>query len=89
MDTREPVDPCAFDTLFTRSVPHILEKIFLSLDNYESFQRCLEVSKKWNEVLASESFQEKAKAGLSLVAVISGCLVAVKCQIPSHIRKNV
>ena len=50
----------AFGTLFTKSVPHILEKIFLFLD-YESFKTCLEVSKVWRELLKSESFKKRAK----------------------------
>ena len=41
--------------LFTRSVPHILEKIFFSLD-YESFMRCSEVNKTWNDLLTSEPY---------------------------------
>ena len=32
-----------FDKLLTRNVPHILEKIFLSLD-YNTFKKCQEVS---------------------------------------------
>ena len=52
---------CAFDKLFTKSIPHILERIFLSLD-YESFKNCLEVSKTWCELLKSESCHTKAKA---------------------------
>ena len=48
--------PCAFDPLFTKSVPHILEKIFFSL-NYESFKICRKVSNSWNELLTSESFK--------------------------------
>ena len=55
-------DPCAFDALFTKSVPHILEKIFFSLD-YESFKTCMEVSNPWKELLTSESFK---KMGASL-----------------------
>ena len=51
---------CAFDKLFTKSVPHILEKIFLSLD-YKSFKTCLDVSKTWNELLKSDSFRAKGK----------------------------
>ena len=47
---------CAFDTLFTKNVPHILESIFLSL-NYESFKTSLEVSKVWKRHLTSDSFQ--------------------------------
>ena len=50
------MDPCAFDTLLTKSVPHILEKIFFSLD-YKSFKTCLKVSNSWNELLTSESFK--------------------------------
>ena len=53
------MESCAFDVLFTKSVPHILEKIFISLD-YESFKNCCKVSKAWNKLLTSESFQKKA-----------------------------
>ena len=60
MGARYSSDFCAYDTLFTQSVSHIHEKIFFSLD-YESFKRCLEVSKTWNELLRSESFQKKTK----------------------------
>ena len=52
---------CAFDSLLTKSVPHILEKIFLSLD-YESYKTCVRVSNVWKELLLSEPFQGKAKA---------------------------
>ena len=51
----------AFDKLFAKNVPHILEKIFLSLD-YESFKSCMEVSTAWNGFLKSESFKKKAKS---------------------------
>ena len=54
------MDPCAFDMLFTRSVPNILEKIFLSLD-YKSFKACLDVSKTWNELLTADSYRAKGK----------------------------
>ena len=53
-------DSCAFNMLFTKSVPHILETIFLSLD-YESFKECLKVSKVWNQLLTSESYLLKGK----------------------------
>ena len=59
-EEREIIGPCAFDILFTKSVPHILEMIFFSLD-YESYSKCLEVSKIWNELLTSESYQTKGK----------------------------
>ena len=42
----------AFDLLFQRSVPHILEKIFLSLD-YKTFKACHKVCAAWGETLAS------------------------------------
>ena len=52
---------CEFDTLFTRNVPHILEKIFFSLD-YASFKNCLEVNEPWRDLLTSESFLRKGKS---------------------------
>ena len=57
----ETVRPCKFDTIFSKSVPHILENIFLSLD-YEGYKTCLEVSIGWRELLTSESYQEKARS---------------------------
>ena len=55
------MNPCGFDTLFTKNVPHILEKIFFSLD-FKSYKTCLEVSNVWNKLLKTESYQEKAKS---------------------------
>ena len=52
--------PCCFDMLFTKNVPHVLEKILFSLD-YESFKKCLRVSKNFNSLLNSESFQKMAR----------------------------
>ena len=52
--------PCCFHMLFTKNVPHILEKILFTLD-YESFKKCLRVSKNLNSLLNSESFQKKAR----------------------------
>ena len=78
---------CAFDKLFAKSVPHILEKIFLSLD-YESYKECLKVSSAWNRLLVLESFQnigrsmfqdEIAKDGRSLLqAAKDGNIEAVR-----------
>ena len=45
---------CKFEKLFTRNVPHILEKIFFSLD-YASFKKCMEVAPVWRELLTSKS----------------------------------
>ena len=55
------MDPSAFDALARRSVPHILEKIFLSLD-YKSFRSCKKVSNSWNKLLKTESFKRKGKS---------------------------
>ena len=46
---------CEFDRLFKKSVPHILEKIFFSLD-YNSFK-----SKEWNDLLSSHIYQRQAE----------------------------
>ena len=42
-------------------MPHILGKIFFSLD-YESFKNCLEVNTAWKELLTAESYQKKGKS---------------------------
>ena len=49
-----------FNKLFTRNVPHILEKIFFSLD-YASFKECMEVHRAWHELLTSNSFKQFGK----------------------------
>ena len=49
-----------FDKLFKINVPHILEKIFFSLE-YKSFKNCLEVNNGWNELLTSEAYKKKGK----------------------------
>ena len=54
------VGSCAFDKLFPKSVPHVLEKIVLSHD-YTSFKNCLDVNNTWNMLLTSVSFCKKAK----------------------------
>ena len=51
---------CAFDTLFTLNVPHILENIFLSLD-YESLKTCLKVSSTWRKLLSTAPYQKELK----------------------------
>ena len=62
MEAREEtVDPCELNILFIKCVPHILERIFLSLD-YKSFKICLDVSATWRKLLTSELFLEKAKS---------------------------
>ena len=59
------MDPCAFDMLFAKNVPHILEKIFLSLD-LKSYKACLKVNSTWHRILTSESFCKKAEADIRL-----------------------
>ena len=54
----ETAKPCEFDKLFTRSVPHILEKIFFSLD-YTSLKASSGVCKSWNELMATKVYQKK------------------------------
>ena len=49
-----------FNKLLRRNVPHILEKIFLSVD-YNTFKKCQEVSKDWKNLLISETFLERGK----------------------------
>ena len=58
MDATGTTSHSPFDKLFTRNVPHIIEKIFLSLD-YHSFKSCLMVNKKWNQVLTVPHIYEK------------------------------
>ena len=53
--------PSKFNILSTKSVPHILENIFHSLD-YETYKTCLRVSTAWRELLASESYIKRAKS---------------------------
>ena len=60
IEAEEIVGPCAFDKLFLKSVPHILERIFLSLDYY-SYNNCLSVNHRWKELLSSDSFERKWK----------------------------
>ena len=59
MDTGNAMSQSAFGMFFTKNVPHIFEEIFFQLD-YESFKTCLDVSKKWRELLTSETFKRRA-----------------------------
>jgi len=49
-----------FDVLFAKSVPHLLEKIFFSLD-YESYKTCMEVNRLWCKLLKSASYLKRAR----------------------------
>ena len=60
MEASDGLSVCAFNKLFATNVPHILEKIFFSLD-YESYKKCFEVCTKWHEFLTTKSFQTKGK----------------------------
>ena len=52
----ETTNSCKFDKLFMISVPHILEKIFFSLD-YASLKASREVCKRWYELMSTEAYQ--------------------------------
>ena len=41
-------------------MPHIIEKIFFSLD-YASFKNCLEVNRTWNELLTTKRYKKRGK----------------------------
>ena len=55
------METCAIDILFTKNVPHILEKVFLSLD-YESYKNCCGVNNSFCAILTSESIIREAKS---------------------------
>ena len=55
------MDISGFAALSGISVPHILEKIFFSLD-YESFKICMEVSNSWKKMLTTETFRRMGKS---------------------------
>ena len=57
---------CEFDKLFTRNVPHILERIFFSLD-YVSFTACRDVCEAWSELHSSEVYRRKREELLVVV----------------------
>ena len=58
MDAGKAEASCGFEILFSRNVPHILEKIYFSLD-YKSFLACFKVNRAWIELLLSEFVQKK------------------------------
>ena len=59
-DIQGAMAPYEFDNLITKTRPHILEKICLSLD-YETFKNCLSVNKAWRDVLTNKVFIPKVK----------------------------
>ena len=73
----EKMDFCAFDMLFAKSVPHILEKIFLSLD-WKSLKKCFEVSKTWHVLLTSEPLQMKVRTLFLLVGMVKRMLSSAR-----------
>ena len=58
------MDHCAFDQLLRKNVPHIMEKIFFSLD-YKSFMSCHMVCTTWNKLLKSEYYVQKSRKMLA------------------------
>ena len=53
------METSGFDKLFSKSVPHIFERIFLNLD-YDSLMASRKVSKVWKELLTSEPYRRRA-----------------------------
>ena len=53
-------NPCAFEKLFTKNVPHILEHIFFSLD-YTSYKTCLNVNTIWHKLLTSKRYLKRGR----------------------------
>ena len=47
-----------FGALSMKSVPHVLENIFFSLD-YKSFKTCMKVNKTWRKLLSTASYQRR------------------------------
>ena len=64
------METCAFDTLLSTNVPHILEKIFLSLD-CKSYKACMQVNSTWRRILTSKPLSKKAKAKASMERIVS------------------
>ena len=60
----DPIDSCAFNKLFSKNIPHVLERILFSLD-YESFKACGEVNVALKELLTSQPVQKKAQTVFS------------------------
>ena len=96
-DRKKPKGNCAFDKIFMKNVPHILEKIVFSLD-YETYNRCSEVNKNWKDLLTSNSYQGKAKIlyqeeliekEIELCHASENGSVSQVCQIPSCVMVNV
>ena len=56
-DTNKQVN---FVTMLSKDFPHIVEKIFFSLD-YESYKNCMKVNSEWADLLTSERYETKAK----------------------------
>ena len=57
MEKEEKGDSVSFDTLFARNLPHILEKIFSSLD-YKSFKTSMQVNKTWWRLLSTTTYKK-------------------------------
>ena len=60
MTSKKIEGPYSLDTLFNYNLPHLLERIFFSLD-YDSYKTCLEVSTTWKKLLISKSFLKRGK----------------------------
>ena len=54
---------CEIDRLFMKNVPHVLEKIFFSLD-FDSIISCRAVCESWNQLHSSDLYWAKANEKL-------------------------
>ena len=61
MPQKEAKSLRGFDILFNKNVPHIWEKIFLSMD-CDSFMECRKVSKLWRGLLSSDLYNNQVMA---------------------------
>ena len=52
------VTSASFDTLFAKNVPHVLEKIFFSLD-FKSFTTCMKVDTTWRDLLRTPRYEKE------------------------------
>ena len=58
MESEEAYVLNVFGALAMKSVPHVLENIFFSLD-YKSFKTCMKVNKTWRKLLSTASYQRR------------------------------
>ena len=58
MDLGKPHVTSAFDTLFGKNLPHILENIFFSLD-YDTLNSCKRVNRTWRGLFVTARYKRE------------------------------